>query len=439
MLKIPTFLCLLFSISVLTAQTTTEKKKVPRLSFDYTSGYQHLKMKDVNQFYLDSFAMKYQLFDQHIHSAYSRTFQVQYQISPLIGLGIQTKFDHARIANDSPLYVIDSVGNILNTITSHNELSAKNLGIGFFASLNGVELIQRITGKLMSQDFKMDVQIGTAYHFGDVTLTQSSIYLVDAHPTKAKTLGGNIQLKLSYPLLKSRTSTLRLKMTLGYQYAHTQTLQYFPKSNFGNNDWIVQGKYPITADFSGFNAGLGLSYEIQHRSKQELVLLSRNALYLDIFGQSLYGALMYERIQNAESTGVQHGLAAGIMFLNRIPWDYLRVFTLPLSYSAYFDFNRTKNSPHKLELGCGLNFLALRHFESTSASREQYLFPSVRIGYCYHSYHNGLLFKATFTPALAGFVRDNFGTDQMSTYFGSAAFFDNRAFPWVGLSIGKTF
>ncbi|MFM6935740.1 MAG: hypothetical protein ACKOXP_09865, partial [Flavobacteriales bacterium] len=342
MFKITTLLYLLFSITHFNAQSSNEKPKPSRFSFDYSVGYQYLKMNDLNQYYIDSFALKYQFFNQHIHTAYSRTFQCQYQLSPLFGVGLQTKLDHARITSDIPLYVMDSVGNIINTLNSHNELQVKNVGVGIFGSLNGIELIKRMTGKQFDEKLKMDLQVGTSYHYADVSFTQSSIYSVDVQHMTASTIGGNIQLKLSYPILKKLTSSLRLKMILGYQYAHTKNLQYLVNSGYGKTDWVVLEKYPITANFSGLNAGIGLSYEIKHHDKSTNTP-SKNAIYLDILGQSLYGALMYERIQNTESTKVQHGLAVGFMFLNRLPWDYLRVFTLPLSYSAYFDFNRTKN------------------------------------------------------------------------------------------------
>lgn len=433
MLKIITFLFLLFSNQILNAQATNEKTKVSRWSVSYSLGYQHLKMGDINRYYLDSFAIPNNLFKQNIRHSMYRNLELSYQFSKYLGIGFSVKSNEQSIEHVSPIYFMDDLGNITDTIYSNNELGVRNNSFGIFAQLDCGKLMDHLAKRDVMKEWQMQLLAGATLNTMYVNLsTSSSVY---NHENKyfAPSIGWNSQVKISYPILKWKSSQLRLGLTLGYQYAKTKQLRTDAA------DWIVLGTYPITADFSGFNAGIGLSYEINHRKKQGDVSPSKNAIYLDIFGQSLYGALMYEHIQNVESTGVQHGLSAGFMLLNRIPWDYLRAFTIPLAYNAYFDFNRRKNSPHKLELGVGISALGIRNFDSNVPFHEQFLFPSARIGYCYHSYKDGLLFKATFTPAFAGFVRESFGDNKMYTYFGSAAFFDAPAFPWIGISIGKTF
>jgi hypothetical protein len=433
MLKRTAFLFILFSIQILFGQASNEKTKTSRFSASYSIGYQHLRMGDINRYYLDTFAIPNNLFQQNIRHSMYRNLELNYQFSSYLGIGFSVKSNEQSIKHVSPIYFMDDIGNITDTIYSNNELGVRNNSFGLSAQLDCGKLIDHFAKRELMKEWQMQFLAGATLNTMYVNLSSNSSVYNHNYAYFQPRIGWNTQVKISYPIFKWKSSQLRLGLTLGYQHAKTNLLRAY------SADWIVLGKYPITADFSGFNGGIGLSCEINHHKKQGNVSPSKNAVYLDIFGQSLYGALMYERIQNAESTGVQHGLSAGFIFLNRIPWDYLRVFSIPLAYNAYFDFNRRKNSPHKLELGVGVNALGIRHFDSSVSSKEQFLFPSARLGYCYHSYKDGLLFKATFTPALAGLVRESFGTDKMYTYFGSAAFFDAPAFPWIGISIGKTF
>lgn len=433
MLKITFFLILLFSVQLFSAQTSSEKTKIYRLSVSYSLGYQHLRMGDINRYFLDTFAIPNNLFQQNIRHSMYRNLELSYHFSNYLGFGISVKSNEQSIEHVSPIYFMDDIGNITDTIYSNNRLGVRNNSFGIFAQLDCGKLLDHFAKRNAMKDWQMQLLAGATLNTMYVNLSTNSSVYNHENNYFAPSFGWNSQVKISYPLLKWKNSQLRLGLTLGYQHAKTKQL----RTDAVN--WIVLGKYPITADFSGFNAGIGLNYEINHRKKQGSISPSKNAVYLDIFGQSLYGALMYERIQNVESTGVQHGLAAGFIFLNRIPWDYLRVLSIPLAFNAYFDFNRRKNSPHKLELGFGITVMSLQNVESSNPTKEQYLFPSARIGYCYHSYQSGLLFKATFTPALAGIARSNFGGDKMYTNFGSAAFFDSPAFPWIGISIGKTF
>jgi len=87
-----------------------------------------------------------------------------------------------------------------------------------------------------------------------------------------------------------------------------------------------------------------------------------------------------------------------------------------------------------LELGFGISGLHLINKEDNHKRNESYLYPSLRIGYRYHSMENGLFFRTTFTPALPGLeFSDGY------VWYGSAAIFGQRFMPWAGISIGKTF
>jgi hypothetical protein len=432
MLKRTAFLFILFSIQILFGQASNEKTKTSRFSASYSIGYQHLRMGDINRYYLDTFAIPNNLFSQNIHHSMYRNMELSYRFNNGIGFGFSLKTNEQSIQHESPIYFMDELGNITDTIFSNNQLTVRNNSFGIFARMDCGKLIDHYSKSPVMKDWQLHLMAGATLNTMYVNLSTNSSVYNHEYRYFQPSIGWNTQVKISYPIIRGKSSQLRMGLTLGYQHAKTKQLRTDAA------DWIVLGQYPITADFSGFNAGIGLSYQINHERKKVPNAPSKSAFYLDIFGQSIYGSLVYERILNVESTRIQHAVSLGFMRLNRIPWDYLGVVSIPLAYNAYFDFNRTKNSPSKLELGFGITALGLKHYDFEPDKKEQYLYPSLRIGYCYHSYRNGLLFKATFTPLLPGFIREEYAGNHY-TNFGSAGFFDNRVMPWIGLSIGKTF
>jgi hypothetical protein len=426
------FLFIFFFVHSFHAQLDQPTVRISKFEVSYSLGYQQLRMGDINRYYLDTFAIPNNLFAQNIRHSLYRNMELSYRFNNGIGFGFSLKTNEQSIQHESPIYFIDELGNITDTIFSNNQLTVRNNSFGIFARMDCGKLIDYYSKSPVMKDWQLHLMAGTTLNTMYVNLSTNSSVYNHEYRYFQPSIGWNTQVKISYPIIRGKSSQLCMGLTLGYQHAKTKQLRTDAA------DWIVLGKYPITADFSGFNAGLGLSYQINHDRKKAPSSPSKNALYLDIFGQSTYGSLVYERILNVESTRIQHAVSLGFMRLNRIPWDYLGVVSIPLAYNAYFDFNRTKNSSSKLELGFGITALGLTHYDFEPDQKEQYLYPSLRIGYCYHSYRNGLLFKATFTPLLPGFVREE-NNGNHYTNFGSAAFFDHRVMPWIGLSIGKTF
>ena len=418
----------------LKGQIEKQKPRVSELDFSYSTGYQHVRMENMNRYYLDTFAKPNDIFTKNVHHTLSRNFQFCYHFSHYFGIGMMAKTDLFQMDHSSPTYVMDQVGTITDTFSTKSQLNFRKASIGLFGAFDLGEFVQTKTKQAYFKKWKANVLGGASIDLYNIELGSTSPYFSHNYLYFAPCIGGFAQLKINYPIFSWKFAEMRLGLNLGYQFSKTKTLR-----TDQSGDWIVYGKYPINADFSGINLGLGLSIELtDHKFSARDNAPSKNALYLDVFGQSTYGSFIYERIFNVESTRVQHALSVGFMRLNRIPWDYLGVLSIPLAYNAYFDFNRTKNKPSKLELGFGLTALGITSFDYDPNQKTQYLYPSLRFGYCYHSYHSGLLFKATFTPLLPGFVREEFMSGH-ETYFGSAGFFDEYVMPWVGLSIGKTF
>ncbi len=422
------FLCFSFFLS---AQKGDSLKKPSRFSFDYSIGYQRQNMTELNRYYMDSFAIKVGIFDKHIHHGIYRNLSFSYHPSSFWSIGLNYKTDQASVSNQSEMYTTDQNGNVLDTVMSKYQFITKNSGLGVQLQFQWNTLFYKMSKKKVWDNLHLSTSAGISYNLSILSLHQSIPYfnLLDRTDFLGENFGYNTQVTMSYPVLKFNHSQLRLGVRLGYQWSRSNSLTYS-----SGDPWQI-GNYTVKANFSGINAGLSLTYQVgNNKNSISKNGNSANAVYVDIFGQALYGTLGYDRILNVNSTRMNHSVSAGILYLNQFPWTYLRVFSVPVSYNMLFDFHPTKNLPHKLEVGMGLNYLDLKSGENNSFITESYLYPSMRIGYRYHSMKSGLFFRTTFTPVLPGFeFSDGYA------WFGSAAFFGQRITPWIGFSIGKTF
>lgn len=416
----------------LTAQKNDSVKKPTRFSFEYSIGYQRQNMTELNRYYIDSFAAKMGIFTKHIHPGTYRNLSFIYRPSRFWSVGMNYKTDQAHIENESEIFSIDQSGNVIDTLPVFNKLSSKNSGLGVLFQFHWNTLLSHCNHSTLWENLQISSTVGLSYHLSVLTI-QSKIPMwnvTDRDHLHSDLWGASLQLKASYPIARFGNSKLRAGFNLGYQWTKSDSIQFST-----GDPWLVGGTYPIKANYSGMNCGVSLTYEIGDRDMHPGKKGSAaNALFIDIFGQALYGTLGYDRILNHKSTGMNHSISAGVLFLNQFPWTYLRVFAIPLSYNLLIDFQRNKNLPHKLELGIGVSGLNLKSGENNYSITESFIYPSLRVGYRYHSMENGLFFRATFTPVLPGFT---FAADYST--FGEAAIFGQKIMPWAGISIGKTF
>ncbi len=402
-------LTLLLSVSVeLLFAQESKCGDFPKYDITLNSGYQRIDMKDLNAFYEDSFLV-YSKEYKPLHHAFYQALQCNYRLSPMLSIGTQLKVDQASVTD---------------------RFAVLNRSIAVTGQLDGMVLLRKLIHKPIKNDWNLQVQAGLSYNVMQIKRYSTTLfwcYLPEPW-FYSNRIGGNAQVKLSYPIMKCKNAQWRIGLSIGYQFAQSKELSYYEP--YASN----QIQKTVSLGFSGFNSGLSLTCQFNKRHSTEFVGPSKNAIYVDILGQSIYGAVMYERSLNVSSNGVQHSIAGGYLYLNYIPWEPMnhRMFSFPLSYNASFDFNKTKNLPNKLELGIGVTTSLLKEFGTSEKFRSQEVRPSIRIGYAYHSYRNGLLFKATLTPSFLGINR-TVANGQRYTSNGT------YVVPLFGISIGKTF
>lgn len=401
-------LTILFSVSLpLLFAQELQQARYSTFNINLSSGYQRVDMKDLNAFYGDSFFVSPKVYEP-LHHAFYKALQVNYRLTPILSIGTQLKMDQASAVD---------------------RFTVLNRSIAMTGQLDGIAFLQKLMRKPIKDDWNLQVQAGLSYNI--MQIKQSTSYLWSCMPDPwyySSRLGGSAQVKLSYPIFKGSNAQWRLGLNMAYQYAHS-------------NEIIAYREYAssvihksVSLGFSGFNAGLSLSCEINKHKSPRRSGPSKNAIYVDLLGQTYFGAIDYERSLNVASNGVQHSISGGFISLRQVPWAFSNysMVSLPFSYNASFDFNQTKNLPSKLELGVGLTASFMKDYGTSIPFREQTVHPCVRLGYTYHSYRHGLLFKTTIVPQLPG-VSNTFNNNVRKTSY------NPPLLPIFCISIGKTF
>jgi len=400
-------LFLTFSVQMLFAQEA-KKKGFSNLDITLNSGYQRVDMKDLNAFYGDSIFVSSKAY-KPLHHAFYKALQLNYRLTPFLSVGTQLKMDQASV---------------------EDRFTVLNRSIAVTGQLDGMALLQKLIRKPIKDDWDLQLQAGLSFNVMQIKESDPP-YFWSCIPESwyySANLGGNAQLKLSYPIFKGSNMQWRLGLNVGYQYAHS-------------NEIVAYREYAssvihksVSLGFSGFNSGLSLSCEINKFKSPRRAGSSNNAIYVDLLGQTYFGAIVYERSLNVASNGVQHSVSGGFLSLRQAPWYFYNhsVVYLPFSYNASFDFNKTKNLPSKLELGVGLTATLLKGYGTSIPYRNQTIHPCLRLGYTYHSYRNGLLFKATIIPQLPGISNTFINNTRKTSY-------NSPLIPSFCISIGKTF
>jgi hypothetical protein len=403
-------LTLLFtaSIPLLFAQET-KLERFSNLDITLNSGYQHIDMRDLNAFYGDSFFVSSKTYEP-LHHAFYKALQVSYRLTPMLSVGTQLKMDQA---------------------SSVDRFTVLNRSIAITGQLDGMALVQKLIRKPIKDDWCLQVQAGLSFNVMQIKESDPP-YFWSCIPESwyySTRLGGNAQVKLSYPIFKGSKVQWRLGLNVGYQYAHSNEIDAYRE--YASS--VIHKS--VSLGFSGFNSGVSLNCEINKHKSPRRAGSSNNAIYVDLFGQTYFGAIVYERSLNVASNGVQHSVSGGFLSLRQAPWSLYynqSVVYLPFSYNASFDFNKTKNLPNKLELGVGLTASLLKGYGASIPYRNQTIHPCLRLGYTYHSYRNRLLFKATIIPQLPG-ISNTFNDNTRKTSYNSPLI------PSFCISIGKTF
>ncbi|MDP5010768.1 MAG: hypothetical protein NWQ47_06000 [Crocinitomicaceae bacterium] len=203
---------------------------------------------------------------------------------------------------------------------------------------------------------------------------------------------------------------------------------------------------------------LGLSSYCVTQDTLYVVSPARNTIYAELFGQSLYYSINYDRI-HLESSRSKTSFTLGACFL-----PVTDFYTTAGSGSYNYLLGRRN---HYLELGIGLTGMQLvsgnvtSSYTTTNAQGEEitqsalgsstnyFLFLTPKIGYRFQQLDGGFFGRFTLTPPVGlisyygpfqAYNNPNFNSGgEYILLFQEAAFFPTIIFPWAGISFGYTF
>ncbi len=244
-------------ISFLIAANVTFAQK-NKLSFELGYGVYSYSMKNLNQYYIDSFATKFDLLENHIKSKYNGFASIKFQPNNLFDIGIYGNYQFGETIGYPKANEYDNFGQLITTHEGKFVLKTEALGIGLTNSwyISQILKFQEKENKFL-QRFRIATELNGGGGFSKVT---SDIqYPTNKQATfyeffTSMDFQGQIALKFEYDYTtKQIISTIGIK--IGYQYFKTKTV----KDRY-NEEWIVLDEYPINLDFSGLFGAVYLSF-----------------------------------------------------------------------------------------------------------------------------------------------------------------------------------
>jgi len=228
-----------------------------KLSFEIGGGKNIFAMASLNQYYVDSFALKNQMLDKGISSGNQFFIELKYRPNSLFDIGLYGNYQFGKTTGKPEQIITDDFGNQIGTRELDFILKTESIGFGI-SSCWYISHFLKFHEKESAflNCFHMGVELNAGIGF-----SKAIIDLRDPEYTYASTYDyftsrdfqGQVNLKFEYDYIKSPViSSIGIKG--GYQYFKTKTL-----NDRQDNEWIVLGEYPINLDFSGFFGSIYLT------------------------------------------------------------------------------------------------------------------------------------------------------------------------------------
>ncbi len=220
-----------------------------KLSFELGIGNNNFSMKDLNQFYVDSIAVKNEMLDKGISAGNQFFMGIKYRPNSLFDIGFYGNYQTGKTAGRPKQILTDNFGNQIGTKEIDFILKTEAIGLGISNCwyISHFLKFQEKENKILNR-FHIGLELNAGIGFSRASLDFRDPELIGGSTYNyfmSRDFQGQANLKFEYDYLKSPViSSIGLKF--GYQYFNTQTL----KDRNGEN-WVVQGNTPINLNFSG--------------------------------------------------------------------------------------------------------------------------------------------------------------------------------------------
>lgn len=221
-----------------------------KLSFEFGGGKNIFSMASLNQYYVDSFAVKNQILDNGISSGNQFFMGLKYRPNTLFDIGVYGNYQFGKTTGKPKQIVTDDFGNQIGTRELDFILKTEAIGFGISSCWyisHFLKFQEKESPFLNRFHLGIDLSAGIGFSKAIVDLRDPEYTYASSYDYfTSKDFQGQVSLKLEYDYLKSPViSSIGIKG--GYQYFRTKTL-----NDRQGNEWNVLGEYPINLDFSGF-------------------------------------------------------------------------------------------------------------------------------------------------------------------------------------------
>tara|TARA_R110002072_G_scaffold298981_1_gene473757 strand:- start:9321 stop:10085 length:765 start_codon:yes stop_codon:yes gene_type:complete len=248
----------LILMMVVTLSVNSSFAQKGKLSFEFGVGLNSYSMRNLNQFYIDSFAEKFELLDNPIKKGLNGFTSVKFQPTELFDIGVYGGYQYGETRSNIEFIFIDNFGDQYETHNGTFLLKTEAIIIGLTNSWYISHLLKfQNKESTFLQNFRFATELNAGVGFSKVTsdvqyptFKQATFYEFFT----STDFQGQVALKFEYDYVtKPIIGTIGVK--IGYQYFKTKTV----KDRY-NEEWIVLDEYPINLDFSGIFGAIYLSF-----------------------------------------------------------------------------------------------------------------------------------------------------------------------------------
>lgn len=237
-------------ISALLIAVAANAQNQNKLSIEFIAGMNEFKMNDFNQYYIDSFALNYDLLEGGISSGQQYSLSLKYQPIGLFDIGIYGNYQFGQTNGGSQIILTDEFGVPTGSYKTDLSVRLQSIGAGISTTWyvsHILKLHEKESSFLQRFHFGLILNGGVGFSRSIIDLRDPMYPQFSAYNYYSSTdFQGQIGLMAEYDITKNPIIT-SIGIKGGYQLQMTNTL----KDRQGN-DWVVLGEYPVTLDFSGF-------------------------------------------------------------------------------------------------------------------------------------------------------------------------------------------
>lgn len=245
---------ILIALNIILSYTVKAQDNQKLLSFEFGYGINGYSMGKLNEFYMDSFAMKPQInaLHEYIKSGQQFRLGINYKPMGLFDFGLYGSYQYGNSKSHLSFTETDELGSPIQEHKGSFELRTEAISFGINTTWYVSHLLkfQERENTLNRFHFGIELNGGIGFSKAIADIRFETFPIASTYDFfNSRDFQGQVGLKAEYDFTKSPLFTI-LGIRFGYQYFRTKTV----KDRLGR-DWEVLGQFPINLDFSGFYFG----------------------------------------------------------------------------------------------------------------------------------------------------------------------------------------